>query len=211
MDTRSPAFERTYEDYLEQVARLDLASRGERLGIEVRDGTALVPLIGETHRVGAGGVAGPGGERPLHSVSVLLCRYLIACPDEMPSGSDWVAYRDFPDAAPFVGGFATNAERPVARRFAGRASDLRSACEKLDAGAPDRELSHDLAARFTCLPRVPILLLFNDADEEFPAQCTMLFERRAEHWLDMECLAILGWHLPDRLSEVAGDEVRTIM
>jgi hypothetical protein len=38
-------------------------------------------------------------------------------------------------------------------------------------------------------------LLFNDADEEFPARCTVLFEKRAEHYLDMECLAMVGMRL----------------
>ena len=41
-------------------------------------------------------------------------------------------------------------------------------------------------------PKMPVLLLFNDADREFPAQCAVLFERRAENFLDMECLAMVG-------------------
>jgi hypothetical protein len=46
--------------------------------------------------------------------------------------------------------------------------------------------------QFNALPRVPVLLLFNDADDEFPAHCSLLFEGRAEKYLDAECLAILG-------------------
>ncbi len=33
---------------------------------------------------------------------------------------------------------------------------------------------------------------FNDADDEFPAQSSVLFQRRAEKYLDPECLAIAG-------------------
>ena len=72
--------------------------------------------------------------------------------------------------------------------------------------APDIDVSYQLAMRFDALPRVPVVLLFNDEDEEFPAEATILFERRAERFLDMECLAILGWMLADRLAEA-----RTIM
>jgi hypothetical protein len=58
------------------------------------------------------------------------------------------------------------------------------------------------------LPKIPVLLLFDDADEEFPAQCKVLFERRAEHYLDPECLAILGMLLSDFLNKaVPGDEL----
>jgi hypothetical protein len=46
--------------------------------------------------------------------------------------------------------------------------------------------------QFTALPKIPVLMLFNDADEEFHAQCAVLFERRAENYLDMECLAMVG-------------------
>jgi hypothetical protein len=46
--------------------------------------------------------------------------------------------------------------------------------------------------QFNPLPRVPLLLLFNDADDEFPAHCSLLFERRAEKYLDAESLGILG-------------------
>jgi len=40
--------------------------------------------------------------------------------------------------------------------------------------------------------KVRVLMLFNDADDEFAAQCAVLFERRAEKYLDMECLAMVG-------------------
>lgn len=54
------------------------------------------------------------------------------------------------------------------------------------------KLSYELSVQFNPLPKVPLLLLYNDADDEFPANCSILFERRAEKYLDAECLAILG-------------------
>ena len=44
--------------------------------------------------------------------------------------------------------------------------------------------------KFQALPRIVLLLLFNDGDEEFPAKCTVLFERHAEHYRDPESLAM---------------------
>ena len=57
---------------------------------------------------------------------------------------------------------------------------------------PDIKPDYDLSMQFDLLPRVPLLILFNDLDDEFPAKCTVLFERRAEEYLDAECLAIAG-------------------
>ena len=46
--------------------------------------------------------------------------------------------------------------------------------------------------QFDALSNIPLLLLFNDKDDEFPAQSAVLFEKRAEKLLDMECLAMVG-------------------
>jgi hypothetical protein len=46
--------------------------------------------------------------------------------------------------------------------------------------------------QFDALPKVPVVMLFNDADDEFSATCSVLFERRAENYLDPECLAMVG-------------------
>ncbi len=48
-------------------------------------------------------------------------------------------------------------------------------------------------------------------DEEFPAQCLLLFERRAAQYLDMECLAILAWLLTDLLHLSIGVQRKTVM
>ena len=50
-------------------------------------------------------------------------------------------------------------------------------------------------------------MLCNDADEEFPARCRVLFERRAENYLDMECLAMVGMLLFEYLKPAADKPV----
>jgi hypothetical protein len=207
MTDPSPAFEKTYRMYLAKLAGLDLEARAGLLGFTVEAEQAVVPLYGLSHLVSPAGVRDPGGAQPLHSVSVVLCQYLLLAPTAEPAGGrEWVTFKDFRDAAPFVDGFVNNSERAISRSFSGRLDALRDACRALGGTAPDIDVSYQLAMRFDALPRVPVVLLFNDEDEEFPAEATILFERRAERFLDMECLAILGWMLADRLAEA-----RTIM
>jgi hypothetical protein len=212
MADESPAFEQTYRRYLTRVASIDLDSRTEILGIGLEAGEAVIPLFGGVHRVSDRGVRAPSGGQPIHSVSVVLCQYLLLCPDAAPAdGADWVTYKDFKDAGPFVDGFVNNSEKAICRAFAGRLDALREACGRIGGTDPSLEVSTQLAMRFEALPRIPLALLFNDEDEEFPADSTILFERRAEKYLDMECLAILGWMLADLLVESAGGSGRTIM
>jgi hypothetical protein len=82
---------------------------------------------------------------------------------------------------------------------------------ELPAGPPGLDLSCEVTARFKALPRVPLLLLSKEQDEDFPAKCSLLFQRQAEKFLDLECLAICGWLLADSLAEKAGLAGRTVM
>jgi len=103
-----------------------------------------------------------------------------------------VTYKDFRDAGPYVGGFKNTTELPIVKQFSGQTADLGRHCQALGGQPFDTDVSCQLAYRFQALPRVPIFQLFHDADEEFPAQCTLLFQKNAAAYLDMECLAMLG-------------------
>src|SRR4030043_460060 len=195
MTDKPSIFEETYQNYLTQVAGIDFASRAEILGIEIRDREAFIPLMEKIYRVSPKGVFDPSGQEPNHALSILLCRYLLLCPEREPKGDHWVTYKDFRDAAPFVGGFVTNTEKALVKYFSNRLEALKKACQKLGGRPVDLELSYHIVSRFDVLPKIPILLLFNDEDEEFPAQGSLLFQKKAAGYLDMECLAILGWFL----------------
>jgi hypothetical protein len=88
--------------------------------------------------------------------------------------------------------FANDVERAISGYFAGRLDDMKQACEALGGYPPDIEVTYDLSMQFDALPQVPVVLLFNDADDEFSAKSSVLFERRAEDYLDPECLAMVG-------------------
>jgi len=51
------------------------------------------------------------------------------------------------------------------------------------------------------LPRISLLLLYNDCDEEFPAQCTVLFQKHAEFYLDPESLVMTSAGLAKQLAQ----------
>ena len=174
-------------------------------------GAILVPLFGQLYKISSGGIVGPSGKEPIHSIKVVLYQYLLHMPAAGIDGGDWVSYKDFKDASPFVGGFQSNTEKAIAKNFAGRLETLRKACLQLGGQDPGLGWGYQLSMKFDPLPLIPILLLFNDADEEFSAQCLLLFERRAEKYLDMESMAILAWLLTDYLNQSQGDMKTTVM
>ena len=203
MNEKLTVFEETYADYLSRIARLDFARIVERLGAELAGEDMVISFFGKPYRVSKQSLMDPSGKRPDFSVCVLLFKYLLLCPDIDPLEDDWVTFKDFKDAAPFAGAFVNYTEAPLASHFAGDLARLEAAARTLDGRPPDADFPYDLCVQFAALPKVPVLMLFNDADEEFAARCTVLFERRAENYLDMECLAMAGTQLFELLKAAA--------
>ena len=195
-------FKETYQNYLDQIGKIDLDSRAEKLGGRIIKDEMVLSFFGQPYRISSRGIIDPSGKQPPMGISVVLCKYLLLCPAILSLDKEWVSYRDFKDSAPLVHSFVNHTERPIARNFSNRLEDLAVACEKLGGKDPDLALNYQLIMKLYPLPKVPVLLLFDDIDEEFPAQCKVLFERRAEQYLDPECLAIMGTLLNNFLKKL---------
>ncbi len=204
MNSEAAVFDETYQDYLNRIGEIDLVDTAGRLGLEMQDdGQAVILLLNRTYLASAQGITRADGVRPQLGTCVILSKYLLMCPPEPPAGDDWASYRDFKDSGPLATYWAHEVEGGLVDTFAGRLADLGLAAGKLGGLAPDEDFPYDACYRFESLSRIPMLLLFNDADEEFPAKATVLFAARAEYYLDGECLAMLGAQLSGRLAAVA--------
>ena len=101
----------------------------------------------------------------------------------------------------------SDTEEAIEKHFSGKVEILRQACSRFG-GRPDAmSTAYDVAMQFDALPRISLLLLFNDADDDFPAKCSVLFARHAEKYLDPESLAMTGAYLVAQLRRVAGGSV----
>ena len=192
-------FKETYQNYLDQIGEIDLDSIAEKLGGRVEKDEMVLSFFGQPYRISNRGITDPFGKQPPMGISVVLCKYLLLCPDLPSLDKEWVSYRDFKNTAPLVHSFINHTERPIVQNYSNRLKDLAAACEKIGGKDPGLDLNYQLIMILYPLPKVPVLLLFDDVDEEFPAQCKVLFEKRAEHYLDPECLAIIGRLLNDFL------------
>ena len=191
---KAEVFEVTYRRYLEQIAGIDLIARADTLGAGVHDDALLIPFYGSPHRVSREGVLNAAGQKATFAVSVLLCCYVLQCPETAPEPGEWVTYREFKDAGPLTGYFTTNTNKIIETTFAGRTDVLKAACLRMG-GTFVQAPAFDVAVMFEMLPRIPVFFRFNDRDDLFPAQSSILFRQSAEKHIDMECLAIGGTYL----------------
>jgi hypothetical protein len=197
-------YQRTYKDYVTRIAKLDLPFLADKLGMKIDGQQVVIPFFGKLYRLSARGIKDSSNRQPHLSVSVILCKYLLMCPMIEPLGGNWMSYKDFKDAAPLIRAFYNTVTQPIAETFSSRLAELETAGKKIGGCPPIEEYPYDLAMQFDALPKIPILLLFNDKDDEFSAQCSLLFERRAEKYLDMEGLAMVGMHFFEYLKAGAG-------
>ena len=203
MKAKTSVFEKTYEDYISQLSQVDFGLAGQRLGGETAEGVITIPVFGEPYKVSANAITDLSGRQPSLDTCVILSKYLLLCTSAEPREKEWVSYRDLKDSGPLTVYFANDVERAIANHFTGRLDALKQACQSVRGYPPNLNASYDLTMQFDALPRVPVILLFNDADDEFPPECLVLFERRSESYLDPECLAMVGRRLFTRLKRAA--------
>ena len=197
---KSKVFEETYDKYMSRISDIDLMPRAERIGAEPAGHALIVPYYKKPFRISTEGVFDETGKRANFAISVVLFQYVFSCPDEIPVAGDWVSYREFKDAGPLAGYFTSDTIKIIETTFAGNPEALRDACKKLGGELLDDDPSWDLSVEFDMLPRIPVRLRFNDKDDEFPAQCSILFRQSAESYIDMESLAIGATYLTGMLN-----------
>jgi hypothetical protein len=192
-------YEQTYRDYLSRIADIDLKFAADKLDLKMSGDDVLISLFHKSYRLSQKEIKDSDGHRPHLSVCVILCKYLLMCPMIIPLGGNWNSFKDFKDAAPLVHAFSNTVTAPIAESFTNRLDDLKQVGSNIGGYLPADEFPYDLSMQFDALSNVSLLLLFNDKDDEFPAQCAVLFEKRVEKLLDMECLAMVGMLFSDYL------------
>ncbi len=120
----------------------------------------------------------------------------------MIPGGNWKALQEFPNTVSKIKSMREHVETPLQTHFNGNPDRLKS--RALELGG--REAAHlaptaDVAVLLTPLPRVPVLLVFWDADpgEGFGAQAKLLFDDTITGHLDIESILFLSEHIARRL------------
>ena len=199
---KSTVFEETYHKYLSRIGDIDLLPRAVRLGAELAGDALSIPFYEKPFMISSDGVFDETGKRANFAISVVLFQYIFHCPAGIPLAGDWVTFREFKDAGPLGAYFTSNNNKIINTTFSGNPEALQYACTRLGGRLFDDDPSWDISAAFDMLPRVPIRLRFNDKDEEFPAQSSILFRQSAESYIDMESLAIGATYLTGTLANL---------
>jgi len=131
--------------------------------------------------------------------AILLYNY-IAAQGQEPVAGRWIAYNSLPNSVSKSKTLA-RLEQKLADHFAGQTGGLKERVSRLGGEMVAVGEDADVQAAFMPLPKVPLLLLFWDAEAEegFAPQAHWLFDASVTHYLDLEAMLFLVEHLMERL------------
>ncbi len=206
MGERNPIFDTHYQDYLTRVAAIDIADISDKLGLRpgIEDRFHL-PFFTDMFLVSnRGSIKHMNGDHPSYPQLVIMARYLLNCPEVPHESKEWVSFKDFKLISHFtnVNYFRSDTEAAIVKSFTGQLDRLKQAGLAFGGEPATVDFPYDLALQFEALPKISLLLLFNEQDEDFPATSTVLFQKHAEWYLDPEALAMTSAYLASRLSNL---------
>lgn len=208
MKITNPIFEQNYHDYLDQLNLSEVSMKSSELGAAmINEGQAVkIPFFNNMYQVSKSGITDSLGNRPDYSTCVILLKYLLLNPPYVTENKEWIPFREFKDAGKGQNtGLSNYALKKISDFFSNRLDSLKEAVKFLGAKIPEEQYPYDICAVIPALPQVPLLFLFNDKDEHLKAQALILYERRAEYFLDAECRVMVDWCLFEHLKRKKQD------
>ena len=121
---------------------------------------------------------------------IIICDY-VSRKGRSPLTGELLPLGLFPHSASLVRAFQSSAQKKIAEGFRRDLKGLKKRCEALGGRETEGKVKADYVSCFYLLPHVPLYLSFWVADEEFDADCKLLFDRSAEGHINIEYLAYL--------------------
>jgi len=125
-----------------------------------------------------------------------LILYYLHTSDGTPTAGEWIAFTDLPDGRFYTKAFQGYTGRELEQAFG---NDVNRFKAKAVACGGQPESFGDAAFRFQVLPRIPILAVCWQGDEDFPPSYKILFDANTRHHLPTDACAIMGGLLTRRL------------
>lgn len=150
-----------------------------------------VPFLGERYLVNYPSGLVTYQDRDMEApviISIILLHYLSRATGVNLSAS-WISFKELQGGGIYIEPFQKRAVIPFVKNFGARFTDFSRAAEKLGGVKAGHG---DLSYVIHVLPRVPLLYIIWQGDEEFPANGTILFDQYANAYLHTEDYAMLA-------------------
>jgi hypothetical protein len=197
-------YERIYLDLLPKLSQCDLVESARRLGLEVlASREVMAEFCGREFLITHTGVSPADGQAVNVNYRSVIAHYILSKGRAEPEHSFLPLGRmtGMPDGQKtFDKGLMV---KPLLREFGNDYAAFQSAALQLGGILENGSDDHEHRWTFTVLPKILLRLVYYDADEEFPADIQLLFDRAAPRIMEFECLAFLSGCFTHSLIDVA--------
>jgi len=182
-----------------EVSRLALPAIAEGIGGRIVDGMLVIKCLGRDFFIDSEGMIRSGGHiNPW--VEILLLHY-VRTGGRGELAGEWVSFSELRGGMVKAQAFRRECEAPL-REIIDRDETFFSDTLAMLDGEERKGFSSDRAWVIRPLPRVPFLLLYWRADEDFGSTLNILLDRTADTFLDVESLIFLGEGLVEMLRRI---------
>jgi hypothetical protein len=134
---------------------------------------------------------------PCSTFDTAMLLYYLRSADGAPMADRWIGFRELPNGAFYHQAFQGYSGNQIANAYGEDPDAFERAARALQ-GWPLPALAPHAYA-FEPLPRIRLAAVLWPGDEEFPARASILFDAAASHYINTDCLALLGSGLARRL------------
>jgi hypothetical protein len=182
-------YDSIYLGLISKLSELDFRESAERLGLEYVGGGVKVRFLKREYRITIDGVEPLDGQPANVNNRSVLLYYLLSKGRGEPENS----YIPFESIPRMIGGLHAQSRlmnTPLERYFGNDYVKFSEAALKLG-GLQDKPQVGKHLWRFDVLPKIPVQLVFYEADDDFPAEIQIMLDRTAIQFLEFECLAFM--------------------
>lgn len=133
---------------------------------------------------------------PLPTFSLAMLAYYFHTSDGLAPAGTWIAFTDLPDGSFYTAAFQGYTGSELVKHFGNDLAAFHAAAERAGGRV---ETFGDAAYAFQALPRVYLLAVGWQGDEDFAPSYRILFDAHAGHHVTTDACAILGSTLTKRL------------
>lgn len=172
----------------EEISRMDFRSVAESIGATISDDKLRINCLGKSFFVDHEGNV----ESILHVhlwVTVPMLRYIIAGGGEGLSGR-WVSFDELKNGITMSAFFMKRCVEPL-KKMTDLHTDIFFDLLDIFGGQHVEGISSDRGRVIYPLPRLPVLFLYWNAEEQFASNLKVLFDSSADTYLDFEAIFIL--------------------
>jgi hypothetical protein len=200
-------YDAIYTKLISKLAECDFQESAARLGLDYADGGVHVSFLKRTYRIALDGVE-PFDGQPVNVNNRSVLLYYILSKGQGDPEDAFIPFESIPRMISGLNAQQRLMNTPLERYFGNDYVKFSEAAVRLD-GIEEESQGSKHVWQFSVLPKIPLQVVFYEADDEFPVGVQIMLDRTAIQFLEFECLAFMVGCFVRALMETAqhGDVV----